>query len=179
MDTRRLCCLIQGDAAQSSSLNDTLIVFHIQLETDPTLLIPKARTALQRYGHQVVIGNDLNRRKYEVVFVYRKPKRISGPSQIPPSDSVAVPLSTTADADGNSLSSTSEVRPPAEPNSDFAEQWLRIDPAAANRQNSPKEIEEDIIAELVRRHEDYIEATTVALPGMSGMTVEGKIGVLH
>lgn len=40
-----------------------------QLETDPTILIPKARVSLERYGHQVVIGNDLNRRKYEVVFV--------------------------------------------------------------------------------------------------------------
>ncbi|THH21606.1 hypothetical protein EUX98_g8334 [Antrodiella citrinella] len=39
------------------------------LETDPDLLIPKSRTALSRYGHQVVIGNDLHRRKYEVVFV--------------------------------------------------------------------------------------------------------------
>jgi len=40
-----------------------------QLETDPALLIPKARAALERYGHRVVIGNDLNRRKFEVVFV--------------------------------------------------------------------------------------------------------------
>lgn len=44
-----------------------------QLETDPTLLIPKARAALERYGHQVVIGNDLHRRKFEVVFVSRIP----------------------------------------------------------------------------------------------------------
>ena len=43
-----------------------------QLETDPELLVPKACTALERYGHQVVIGNDLNRRKYEVVFVSRR-----------------------------------------------------------------------------------------------------------
>jgi phosphopantothenate-cysteine ligase len=43
-----------------------------QLETDSTLLIPKARAALERYGHQVVIGNDLHRRKFQVVFVSRK-----------------------------------------------------------------------------------------------------------
>jgi phosphopantothenate-cysteine ligase len=36
------------------------------------LLIPKARAALERYGHQVVVGNDLNRRKFEVVFVERQ-----------------------------------------------------------------------------------------------------------
>lgn len=33
------------------------------------LLIPKSRAALERYGHQVVIGNSLLDRKHEVVFV--------------------------------------------------------------------------------------------------------------
>jgi len=33
------------------------------------LIIPKARTALERYGHQIVIGNSLIERKHEVVFV--------------------------------------------------------------------------------------------------------------
>lgn len=32
-------------------------------------MIPKSKTALERYGHRVVIGNDLNHRKREVVFV--------------------------------------------------------------------------------------------------------------
>ncbi|KAG8960365.1 hypothetical protein FRC03_006604 [Tulasnella sp. 419] len=40
-----------------------------KLETDQNLLIPKAQAALNRYGHQVVIGNTLHRRKFEVVFV--------------------------------------------------------------------------------------------------------------
>ncbi|PWN42062.1 DFP-domain-containing protein [Ceraceosorus guamensis] len=44
-------------------------VVSFKLETDPKLLIPKARGALERYGHQLVIGNDLTRRKEEVVFV--------------------------------------------------------------------------------------------------------------
>ncbi|KAH8084344.1 phosphopantothenate-cysteine ligase [Cristinia sonorae] len=44
-------------------------IVSFKLETDPELLIPKSRTALSRYGHQVVIGNDLHRRKFEVVFV--------------------------------------------------------------------------------------------------------------
>lgn len=46
-------------------------VVSFKLETDEDLLIPKARTALERYGHQVVVGNELNKRKYEVVFVER------------------------------------------------------------------------------------------------------------
>lgn len=40
-----------------------------QLETDPSILIPKARAALTRYGHQIVVGNLLETRKHEVVFV--------------------------------------------------------------------------------------------------------------
>ena len=87
-----------------------------QLETDPALLIPKAQGALERYGHQVVIGNDLNRRKFEVVFVTRAGQQKSGA---------------------------------------FEETWLRIDPDAANHHD--KEIEEDIVRELVRRHEEWIQ----------------------
>ncbi|KAK4051883.1 Phosphopantothenate--cysteine ligase cab2 [Microbotryomycetes sp. JL201] len=44
-------------------------IVSFKLETDTNLLIPKARTALERYGHQVVIGNLLHDRKYKVVFV--------------------------------------------------------------------------------------------------------------
>jgi len=47
-------------------------IVSFKLETDADLLIPKARAALERYGHQVVIGNNLVRRKYEVVFVERE-----------------------------------------------------------------------------------------------------------
>ncbi|PAV15426.1 phosphopantothenate-cysteine ligase [Pyrrhoderma noxium] len=47
-------------------------IVSFKLETDPSLLISKARTALERYGHQVVIGNELHRRKFEVVFVSKK-----------------------------------------------------------------------------------------------------------
>ncbi|KAK4699041.1 hypothetical protein P7C70_g7222, partial [Phenoliferia sp. Uapishka_3] len=39
------------------------------LETDMSLLVPKSQAALERYGHQVVIGNTLADRKHEVVFV--------------------------------------------------------------------------------------------------------------
>ncbi|KAF8955352.1 phosphopantothenate-cysteine ligase [Flammula alnicola] len=48
-------------------------IVSFKLETDQDLLLPKARQALERYGHQVVIGNDLHRRKFEVVFVSKKP----------------------------------------------------------------------------------------------------------
>ncbi|KAJ1972176.1 Phosphopantothenate--cysteine ligase cab2 [Dimargaris xerosporica] len=43
-----------------------------QLETDARLLIPKAKHALMRYGHQVVIGNLLLTRKRTVTFITRQ-----------------------------------------------------------------------------------------------------------
>lgn len=91
---------------------------HPQLETDQELLIPKARGALARYGHQVVIGNDLHRRKYEVVLV--------------------------SPANGEPAQENGAEPDPAL----FKEWWIRIDLA----QNPAKEIEEDIVAELVQRH---------------------------
>ncbi|KAF9010071.1 phosphopantothenate-cysteine ligase [Cyathus striatus] len=98
-------------------------VVSFKLETDPDLLIPKARAALERYGHQVVIGNDLHRRKHEVVFVSRKP----------PVDGFSEPQ--------------------------FSESWLRIDivATAGVPPSHVKEIEEDIVAELVRRHDAWIK----------------------
>ncbi|GAA5885645.1 hypothetical protein JCM6882_007510 [Rhodosporidiobolus microsporus] len=44
-------------------------VVSFKLETDPSILLPKARGALARYGHQVVVGNLLDSRKYEVALV--------------------------------------------------------------------------------------------------------------
>lgn len=40
-----------------------------KLETDPSILVHKARTSLARYQHHLVIGNLLATRKWEVVFV--------------------------------------------------------------------------------------------------------------
>ncbi|KAK9478588.1 DNA/pantothenate metabolism flavoprotein [Lipomyces japonicus] len=45
------------------------MIISFKLETDPTILIFKAEQALERYSHQLVIGNLLQTRKTEVVFV--------------------------------------------------------------------------------------------------------------
>ena len=45
------------------------------METDPNLLISKARQALERYGHQIVIGNMLLTRKRVVHFITRDEER--------------------------------------------------------------------------------------------------------
>ncbi|KAJ5572697.1 hypothetical protein N7450_009681 [Penicillium hetheringtonii] len=52
---------------------DGSMVVSFKLETDPALLVYKARTALQRYSHHLVIGNLLSTRKWEVVFITPDP----------------------------------------------------------------------------------------------------------
>ncbi|XP_052804801.1 phosphopantothenate--cysteine ligase-like [Mya arenaria] len=44
-------------------------IVSFKLETNPDLLIGKARQALNKYGHQLVIGNILTTRKHSVVMV--------------------------------------------------------------------------------------------------------------
>ncbi|GME74430.1 unnamed protein product [Ambrosiozyma monospora] len=45
------------------------MIVSFKLETDNSILIKKAQDALKRYNHQLVIGNLLQTRKHEVVFV--------------------------------------------------------------------------------------------------------------
>ncbi|VEU19581.1 DEKNAAC100628 [Brettanomyces naardenensis] len=51
------------------------MIVSFKLETDNTILISKARTALKRYNHQLVIGNLLQTRKKQVVFVTAEGER--------------------------------------------------------------------------------------------------------
>ncbi|KAJ7449121.1 phosphopantothenate-cysteine ligase [Mycena galericulata] len=191
-------------------------IVSFKLETDERLLIPKARAALERYGHQVVIGNDLHTRKMQVVFVERKRKPLP---PLPPGaedaeavpESEVTPAATAAEAntteasvpadpraadDGTPAASVSEVAeaapvngdvttaaddatgaapppppkpqgPPANDHGDddaaesmtFVESWLRIatPPPTGTATTQVKEIEEDIVGELIRRHTAWIE----------------------
>ncbi|KAF8624272.1 hypothetical protein AX15_005957 [Amanita polypyramis BW_CC] len=97
-------------------------IVSFKLETDQNLIIPKSRAALERYGHQVVIGNDLYKRKVQVVLISRK------------------------NGQGNRTQNND-----SEPV--FEECLVRIDPHPAG---GVKEIEEDIVAELVKRHDKWI-----------------------
>ncbi|KAG6020102.1 hypothetical protein E4U41_002972 [Claviceps citrina] len=45
------------------------MIVSYKLETDPAILVRKARYSLDRYQHHLVIGNLLSTRKWEVVFV--------------------------------------------------------------------------------------------------------------
>ena len=44
-------------------------VVSFKLETDENILMEKARKALKKYGHKLVIANELRSRKYKVIFV--------------------------------------------------------------------------------------------------------------
>ncbi|KAI4099587.1 MAG: hypothetical protein LQ339_005885 [Xanthoria mediterranea] len=71
------------------------MIVSFKLETDPSILITKARKAIERYSHHLVIGNLLATRKWEVVFVtpaaeerwitvpmHRRVKSVSGASSL-------------------------------------------------------------------------------------------------
>ena len=81
----------------------------------------------------MVIGNDLHRRKFEVVFVSKKSP--------PPSPEEEI------------------QQPSANISESFVEYWLRIDIPDANPGVHGKEIEEDIVSELVTRHAEWIKNT--------------------
>lgn len=51
------------------------LIVSFKLETDPDLLVSKSEQALERYHHDLVIGNLLTTRKWEVVFVTQQGER--------------------------------------------------------------------------------------------------------
>lgn len=51
------------------------MIVSFKLETDPDLLVSKAEQALEKYGHDLVIGNLLTTRKWEVVFITKGQER--------------------------------------------------------------------------------------------------------
>ncbi|VDK70263.1 unnamed protein product [Litomosoides sigmodontis] len=53
----------------AAAVSDFCISEENLLETDETILVRKARQALENYGHQLVIGNTLDTRKERVIFV--------------------------------------------------------------------------------------------------------------
>ncbi|KAJ6487713.1 DNA/pantothenate metabolism flavoprotein [Mycena sanguinolenta] len=179
-------------------------IVSFKLETEERLLIPKARAALERYGHQVVIGNELHTRKWQVIFVERKRKplpplppgaeqeqaeadalAVSEPAEQAPTESTtevspasteppAVNTEIVADTNAaeaipmvpvsDSATPAEAPHPPPkthaheEESMTFVESWLRIPLTTPIPETTDvKEIEEDIVAELVRRHMVWID----------------------
>ncbi|KAJ2509272.1 Phosphopantothenate--cysteine ligase cab2 [Coemansia sp. RSA 2052] len=86
-------------------------IVSFKLETDPELLGPKARHALEKYGHQVVIANMLNTRKWQV-WLFTK--------------------------DEASCPATIQI--------------------SKEELDAGKDIEQDLVEELARRHKEYISS---------------------
>jgi phosphopantothenate---cysteine ligase (ATP) len=112
-------------------------IVSFKLETDPSLLVPKARTALARYGHQVVVGNLLSTRKEVVWFV--------GP------DSDAEEMRVGTD---EVKARVEELRLGKDEVKARVEE-LRL---GKDEVKAGVEIERDIVGELVRRHSEWIKA---------------------
>ncbi|KAJ6614582.1 DNA/pantothenate metabolism flavoprotein [Mycena sp. CBHHK59/15] len=114
-------------------------IVSFKLETDEHLLIPKARAALERYGHQVVMGMTSTRAK--CASCSSSARRSLCP-RCPRARRRKQKRKRSTQIPSRSLT--------------FVESWLRIAPTPPAATNQVKEIEEDIVAELVRRHAVWI-----------------------
>ncbi|WRT68441.1 uncharacterized protein IL334_005417 [Kwoniella shivajii] len=129
-------------------------IVSFKLETDTALLIPKSRAALSRYGHQLVIGNELHRRKHEVVFVERATPSSKGTGDDQIKGSVTPPIVA-----GSDLGVVGFPR-----KEEYKETWLRLDDlkndghAGGKGRDGEVEIEEMIVKELLNRHQYWMDA---------------------
>ncbi|WVW85581.1 hypothetical protein I302_107619 [Kwoniella bestiolae CBS 10118] len=131
-------------------------IVSFKLETDTQLLIPKSRAALSRYGHQLVIGNELHRRKYEVVFVERnsmsKPEKGTGDDRI--KGTATPPIMESGESEKLDVAGLEQKE-------EYKETWLRLDDLkdeGGKGRDGEVEIEELIIKELLDRHQRWIDA---------------------
>ncbi|KAJ5692311.1 Phosphopantothenate--cysteine ligase CAB2 [Penicillium macrosclerotiorum] len=130
---------------------DGSMVVSFKLETDPTLLVYKARTALQRYAHHLVIGNLLSTRKWEVVFITPDPPherwiRVPKARRSKSISGVEDQVGLAEIKKGGSGSAPETDQPPAYPQGG----------------DDGLEIESLIIPELVKLHENMIQKKTEA-----------------
>ncbi|KAJ5377532.1 Phosphopantothenate--cysteine ligase CAB2 [Penicillium cataractarum] len=135
--------LVDGWAPEGS------MVVSFKLETDPSLLVYKAKTALQRYSHHLVIGNLLSTRKWEVVFITPDPPherwiRVPKARRSKSISGVEDQVGLAEIKKGGSASGAEAEQPPSESHGDGLE------------------IESIIIPELVELHENMIQKRTQA-----------------
>jgi phosphopantothenate-cysteine ligase len=122
---------------------DGSMIVSFKLETDPALLVYKARSALQRYAHHLVIGNMLSTRKWEVVFITPDP---------PYERWIRVPKSRRS----KSISGAEDQVGLAEIRKGGARQANETDQPPSDGIVEGVEIESLIIPELVKLHETRI-----------------------
>ncbi|KAK1656078.1 DNA/pantothenate metabolism flavoprotein [Colletotrichum phormii] len=112
------------------------MVVSFKLETDPAILVHKAKYSLDRYQHHLVIGNLLSTRKWEVVFV--APGRADRWVRVP-----SVQRKTPAGG-GDESGGTWEDKP--------------LDPSALPESDPEMEIESLIIPAVQDLHSQHIES---------------------
>ncbi|KAJ9238524.1 hypothetical protein DTO207G8_7100 [Paecilomyces variotii] len=135
---------------------DGSMIVSFKLETDPSLLVNKARTALQRYSHHLVIGNLLSTRKWEVVFVTPDEPRerwIRVPKS-KRSKSISGVENQVGLAEGKEPNAATE-EPPVQTEGTGADADQREGGTAPG--DHQMEIESLIIPELVRMHSEMIK----------------------
>ncbi|KAG6282867.1 hypothetical protein E4U48_002752 [Claviceps purpurea] len=127
------------------------MIVSYKLETDPAILVRKARYSLERYQHHLVIGNLLSTRKWEVVFVSprREDKwlRVS-PARTCQTTAMAVGAGAGAGAEAEAGAETSHWGPDAEGRPLRAEELPREDP--------DMEIENLIVPAVAKLHDEHI-----------------------
>ncbi|KAF2747460.1 phosphopantothenate-cysteine ligase-like protein [Sporormia fimetaria CBS 119925] len=122
---------------------DAMIV-SFKLETDPAMLVKKAKYALKKYSHHLVIGNLLMTRKWEVVFI----------SELDGEKWIRVPRNRRT----KSLSGVESLVGAADPTAPKQENEQSVQPLTSKPQGEPAvEIESIIIPEVADLHTRLIE----------------------
>ena len=118
------------------------MIVSFKLETDPSILISKAQSALERYSHHLVIGNLLSTRAREVVFV--TPDGMERWIQVPDPSTVK---------SASALPSTTKKGLVDEPLLETSNASFEVTDSV------PVEIESIIVPEVVKLHDVHIQAT--------------------
>lgn len=114
------------------------MIVSFKLETDPSLLIIKAKMALERYAHHLVIGNLLSTRKWEVVFIMPDGKE----------EWIRIPLHRRVESSPLPLDQTGLPSKGKE----------KTSPSMELPKDLPMEIESIIVPKVIQLHEKQIKA---------------------
>ncbi len=128
------------------------MIISFKLETDPSILVAKAKHALQKYGHHLVIGNLLSTRKWEVIFVSAAGE-----------DWIRVPRHRRLMSVSGIPALSGDTDPDASRDNPFHDDGGRQDRPSPNQRggagapgDSPLEIESLIVPTITEMHTKYI-----------------------
>ncbi|RYP55962.1 hypothetical protein DL769_010004 [Monosporascus sp. CRB-8-3] len=144
------------------------MIVSFKLETDPGILVHKARYSLDRYQHHLVIGNLLTTRKWEVVFVSPGERdrwiRVPGARRKRTHAGVGEMVGGAAERDGDDGDAAAETD--ARNDRSLLGDDKPIDPASLPEGEPEIEIESLIIPAVKGLHDKHIQS--VAARNKSG-----------